>query len=76
MKLSTSYAHFVDKVMLICGSVDCEIHKCGESICCGKKFFRQQDIVLWKVTIFCIFFVENYMGTKISSKFLQNPEIA
>lgn len=40
MRLSTSYAHFVDKVMLICGSVDCEIHKCGESICCGKKFFR------------------------------------
>ena len=33
-----------------------------------KNFFRQQDIVLWKVTIFCIFFVENYMGTKISSK--------
>lgn len=39
MRLSTSYAHFVDKIMLICGSVDCEIHKCGESICCGKIFF-------------------------------------
>ena len=46
MRLSTSYAHFVDKIMVSCGSVDCEIHKCGESICCGKKFFA--------ATIYCI----------------------
>lgn len=26
--LSTSYAHFVDNVMLICGCVDSKIHRC------------------------------------------------
>ena len=72
LKLSTSYAHFVDKVMLICGSVDCEIHKCGESICCGKKIFPATRYCIVESHDFLHFFCGKLYGDKnffkISSK--------
>ena len=73
MRLSTSYAHFVDKSMLICGSVDCEIHKCGESIYCGKKFFTTTIYCIVESHDFLSFFLWKFIWVQ---KFLQNTEIA
>lgn len=71
MRLSTSYAHFVDKSMLICGSVDCEIHKCGESIYCGKNFLTTTIYCIVESHDFLSFFCGNLYGYKNFSKILK-----